>query len=51
MAKMAEWEPQALRQEIVAFVDRTGFEGVPTLPAEARATVAEARQLPDVVEY
>lgn len=51
VAQMAKWEPEALRQEIIAFVERTGFEGVPTLPAEARATVAEARQLPRVVEY
>ncbi|MGC9335101.1 MAG: DUF4332 domain-containing protein [Anaerolineae bacterium] len=51
VAHMAEWDPEALRQEIVAFVERTGFEGVPTLPAEVRATVAEAQQLPDVAEY
>lgn len=51
VAKMAEWDPQALRQMIIEFVERTGFEGVPILPAEARATVAEARKLPRVVEY
>lgn len=51
VAKMAEWEPEALRQAIVEFVERTGFEGVPTLPAEARATVAQARRLPQVIEY
>jgi hypothetical protein len=51
VAKMAEWEPEALREAIVEFVARTGFEGVPTLPAEARATVAEARKLPQVIEY
>jgi hypothetical protein len=50
VAKMAEWEPEALRRKIVEFVERTGFEGVPTLPAEARATVAEARRLPQVIE-
>lgn len=47
VAKMAEWDPGALREEIVAFVERTGFEGVPTLPAEARAGVAQARRLQD----
>jgi hypothetical protein len=51
MAKMAEWEPEALRETVVEFVERTGFEGVPTLPAEARATVAEARRLPQIIEY
>jgi hypothetical protein len=51
VAKMAEQEPEPLRQRIVEFVERTGFEGVPTLPAEARATVAEARRLPQRIEY
>jgi hypothetical protein len=51
VARMAEWEPGALREAIVEFVERTGFEGVPTLPAEARATVAEARRLPRTIEY
>ncbi len=51
VAKMATWDPVVLRQMIVEFVERAGFDGVPTLPAEARATVAEARQLPQVVEY
>lgn len=50
VAQMAEWEPEALRQTIVEFVERSGFEGVPTLPAEARATVAEARRLPQIIE-
>jgi hypothetical protein len=51
VARMAEQEPEGLRQRIVAFVERTGFDGVPTLPAESRAAVAEARQLPQVIEY
>jgi hypothetical protein len=51
VAKMAEWEPEALREVIVEFVEHTGFEGVPTLPAEARATVAEARRLPLLIDY
>jgi hypothetical protein len=51
VAKMAEREPEALRQTIIEFVERTGFEGVPTLPAEARASVAEARRLPQIIEY
>jgi hypothetical protein len=51
VARMAEQEPEALRQRIIEFVARAGFEGVPTLPAEARATVEEARQLPQRIEY
>jgi hypothetical protein len=51
VAKMAELEPEALREIVVEFVERTGFEGVPTLPAEARAGVAQARRLPEIIEY
>jgi hypothetical protein len=36
---------------VVEFVERTGFDGVATLPAEARFTVAEARKLPRLIEY
>jgi len=34
-----------------AHVERTGFNGVPILPAEARFTVQTARELPKVVTY
>jgi hypothetical protein len=50
-AKIAACEPDEFRALIVDFVERTGFQGVATLPAEARATVRTARALPDVVEY
>jgi hypothetical protein len=50
VAKMARWEPEALREMVVEFVERTGFEGVATLPAEARHTIREARALPKVLE-
>lgn len=49
--KMAAWDPAELRAMIVDFVERTAFEGVATLPAEARFTVAQARKLPQVVQY
>lgn len=49
--KMAGWDPEEFRAMIVAFVERTGFDGVPTLPAEARFTVAYARRLTPLVEY
>jgi len=50
-AKIATYEPEAFRALIADFVERTGFQGVATLPAEARATVKMARSLPAVVEY
>jgi len=49
--KMAAWEPEALRVMVAEYVQRTGFEGIAPLPAEARSTVANARKLPKVVEY
>ncbi|MBZ0316288.1 MAG: DUF4332 domain-containing protein [Anaerolineae bacterium] len=49
--KFAEWEPEALRQMLIDFVARTGFEGIPPLPKELRNTISAAKGLPKVVEY
>ena len=49
--KMASWVPKALRKMVVEFVERTGFDGTPTLPAEARFTVEQAQRLPKIVDY
>jgi hypothetical protein len=49
--KMATWDPEELREKIVTFAEETGFEGIPTLPAEARFSVETAKKLPKVVEY
>lgn len=51
VAKLALWEPEALRLMLADFVERTGFDGAPVLPAEARFTVAQAKGLPQVVQY
>jgi hypothetical protein len=48
--KIASWEPEALRMRLAAFVERTGFDGIPPLPKEVSSTVANARKLPKVVE-
>lgn len=48
--QMAGWDADELRSMIVEFVERTGFGGVATLPAEARFTVSEARKLPKRLE-
>jgi replicative superfamily II helicase len=48
--KIAALEPEELREKIVAFVAESDFDGVPTLPAEARYTVEKARELPRIVE-
>jgi hypothetical protein len=50
VAKMAAWEPEALRRMVTEYVERTGFEGVPPLPKEVSSTVANAQKLPKVME-
>ena len=49
--KLARWDPEAFRKMIVEFVERTGFEGIATLPAKARSAVAKAKKLPKILEY
>jgi hypothetical protein len=49
--KLAKWDPKELRAMLIKFVERTGFEGIATLPKEAEFTVAEAKKLPKIVEY
>jgi hypothetical protein len=49
--KMASWDPQELCAMVVEFVERTGFEGLATLPAEARYTIEHARKLPVILSY
>lgn len=49
--KLAQWDPEELREMFVDFVERTGFDGIAPLPKEARNAVATARKLPRLVEY
>lgn len=49
--KFTEWEPEALREMLVKFVERTGFDGIAPLPKEVKNVIATARKLPKVVEY
>ena len=51
LEKIAGWEPEALREMLVDFVEKTGFKGIAPLPKEAQHTVEKARQLPKIVEY
>lgn len=47
--KLSQWAPEEFRQMIVEFVERTGFEGIPTLPAEAVSAVMKAKKLPIII--
>jgi hypothetical protein len=49
--RLAEWDPVELRAMLTAYVERTGFDGIAPLPKEAQSAVAQARKLPQVVEY
>jgi hypothetical protein len=51
LEKIAQWEPEDFRTMIVEFVEETGFDGIATLPAEARFTIETAKQLPKIVEF
>ncbi|MBK8902592.1 MAG: DUF4332 domain-containing protein [Anaerolineaceae bacterium] len=51
VAKIAAWEPEALRQMLADFVTRTGFDGIAPLPKEVQSVVHSARSLPEVVQY
>jgi hypothetical protein len=49
--KIARWEPEALREMLVKFVEHSKFEGIAPLPKEISSTIAKARQLPKLVKY
>ena len=49
--EMAKWDPEGLGAMLLEFVERTGFEGVAPLPAEAAFSVSRAKELPRVVEW
>ncbi len=49
--KMAEWNPRELREMLIEFVERTGFDGIAPLPKEAEFSVKKAKKLPKIVEY
>jgi hypothetical protein len=49
--KFVEWEPEDLRQMLVDFVERSGFDGIAPLPKEIRNTIISARRLPKVIQY
>lgn len=50
VAKMATWEPEALRRMVTRFAEQTGFDGIPPLPKEVSSTVANAQKLPKIME-
>jgi len=49
--KFTAWEPGVLRQYLVEWVERTGFDGIAPLPKEIRNAIATAQSLPKIVAY
>jgi hypothetical protein len=49
--KFVHWEPDALQQMLIEFVERTGFDGIAPLPKELRNAIARAQQLSKAVQY
>jgi hypothetical protein len=48
---LAKRDPEELLETTAKFVEETGFDGIPPLPAEVKSGIAKAKRLPLVVEY
>ncbi len=51
LEKLAQCDPDELRQLLIAFVERTGFKGIAPLPKEISYTIETAKSLSQVVSY
>jgi hypothetical protein len=49
--KFTQWDADELRQMLIKFVKRTGFDGIAPLPKELRNAIEKAKNLPKVVQY
>jgi hypothetical protein len=49
--KIAEMDSEKMRQMLIEFIDRTGFDGSASTPSEAAFTVRLAKYLPRIVEH
>jgi len=49
--KFTQWDVDELRQMLIEFVKRTGFDGIAPLPKELRNAIEKAKKLPKVVQY
>jgi hypothetical protein len=51
LEKLANRDPQELLLELAAFVQHSGFEGIPPLPKELENTVRRAKELEKIVDF
>lgn len=49
--KMAQLDPEDLREMLVKFVEQTGFDGIAPLPKELCNAIQTAQSLTELVEY
>jgi hypothetical protein len=49
--KFTRWKMEDLRQMLIEFVERTGFDGIAPLPKELRNAIETAKKLPKSVQY
>ena len=51
LEKMTKWDPEEMRLMLIAFVEKTGFDGIAPLPKEAANAVKVAGELSKIIEY
>ena len=51
LEKLAEWDPEEMREMLKEFIEKNSFDGIAPLPKEAVMTITLARHLPKIVEY
>ena len=49
--KLSQWRPEKLREYLLDYVKRSGFDGIAPLPKEIEYTINEAKNLPNLVKY
>lgn len=49
--KIAACTPEEIRRIQIEYIERTGFDGIPSTPREAANSVRMARYLPRIIEY
>ena len=51
VSRLADWEAGELEAMLVAYVERSGFDGIAPLPQEVAFSIATAQRLDRVVEF
>ncbi len=51
LKKIADWNPEEMREMLKEFIKKNNFDGIAPLPKEAAMTVTLARHLPKILEY